>query len=392
MRILKLLERLRFEHLIIAAAAAILVVGGLLFGRRQPRPDERIEEAMAGQSNARTRSGTLALARLLRKYDVRVEAHDRRLDLLRASQGVLFSIGTREPFDDAELDGLEQWVRRGGTFVFAPADEWTPSEGRDTKSLTPDDALRRFDFTREKVDAVPHEATVELGPLGAGLSSYRMQVRGRWRLQNGKAVAHADVGRGVVIVFADATCFRNDALLEADHAAMLTHLALARADGRAVAFDEYHHGYHGGQDALAFIMGTPAGLALLHVILAGIVAVLATGRRLGPARTVHEERRRRPTEFLDAFARLCRASRASGVAVELALANVTDSLQRRFGATDAATIEREAARRGVDPRLAKHTLERARGATKGRPSPGELVRLLRDLERLRRGLLGSSAS
>jgi len=388
----KLLERLRFEHLIVVAAAALLVAGGLLFGRRSPRPDERVEEALAGQSTARTASGTLALARLLRDYDVRVETHDRRFELLRPGQGVLFCVGTREPFDDVELDGLEQWVRRGGTFVFAPADAWMPDEGREKKALTPDDALRRFDFTRTKVDAPPHETTVDLRALGARLGSYRMRVPGRWRLPNGEAVAHANVGRGAVVVFADAACFRNDALLEADHAAMLTHLAVARADGRAVAFDEYHHGYHGGQDALAFIMGTPAGVALLHVILAGIAAVLAGGRRLGPARVVHDERRRRPTEFLEAFARLCRASRASGMAVELALTNVTDALQRRFGAADPATIEREAARRGFDPRLARHTLERARGAARGRPSPGELVRLLRDLERVRRGLLGSSAS
>jgi hypothetical protein len=388
----KFLERLRFEHLIVVAAAALLVVGGLLFGRRSPRPNERLEEALAGQSTARTASGTLALARLLRKHGVRVETHDRRFELLRPGQGVLFSIGTREPFDGVELDGLEQWVRSGGTFVFAPADEWMPSEGREKEALTPEDALRRFGLTRAKVDAVPHEATVDLGTLGSGLSTYRMQVRGRWRLQDGKVIVLGAAGRGFVVVFADATCFRNDALLEADHAVMLTHLALAHAGSRAVAFDEYHHGYHGGQDALTFIMGTPAGLALLHVILAGIVAVLATGRRLGPARVVHDERRRRPTEFLEAFARLCRASRASGVAVELALTNVTDALHRRFGASDPATIEREAARRGFDGRLARHTLERARGATRGRPSPAELVRLLRDLERVRRGLLGSSAS
>jgi hypothetical protein len=136
-------------------------------------------------------------------------------------------------------------------------------------------------------------------------------------------------------------------------------------------------------------MDTPAGPMLIHVVVFAVLLLLATGRRLGPARAIYEERRRRPVEFIDAFARLCRASRSSGLGVELVLHHIVESLQRRFGAADGTTVAREASRRGLDPRPLLQTLERARALARGQPSSGDMVRCLRDLEQLRRALLAS---
>jgi len=204
--------------------------------------------------------------------------------------------------------------------------------------------------------------------------------------EHGWIVAGSRWGSGSAIMFCHSGAARNEALLTADHDALLVHLALVAAGGGKVGFDEYHHGYAEGQGPLAYVMDSAAGPAVVHVVLLLFLLVLATRRRLGPARIVREEERRRPLEFIEALARLCRASGNSGLAVRLVLADVLDSIQERFGGSDPQTLARVSARLGLDGRKVGETVEAARRASEGRPGAGELVRQVRELERIRMAL------
>jgi hypothetical protein len=149
-----------------------------------------------------------------------------------------------------------------------------------------------------------------------------------------------------------------------------------------VAFDEYHHGFTGGQELAGYVMSRPAGWVVWHG-LAALGLLVLVGLRLGPPREVHEERRRRPAEFIEAFARLCRAAGARGLALWLVISDTREAFQRRYGAFDRATIEREAGRKGRDGGRLATALEAAQRATKGAMSAGELIRHERAMDELR---------
>ncbi len=388
------MAKLRFEHYVIVASFAALLAGSLLFGQRQA-PSKEEEETRGGQSRAPTRSGALALWRVLRQHGVQIVRYERRVDLLHPSTRVLLSVASPVGFDADEAAGLERWIRGGGTFL------WLPRTTLDNDGVLL--AAARLEYVPHEGEPEERSFSIDASPVDPALGrAYSVVLSRRARLRSPKGgpvglggddrgwvAACARLGRGRLIVFADPRPARNDAILHGDHAALLTHLVLACADGGPVAFDDYHHGYAEGQTPVAYLLDTPAGGAILNLAVLAALVLLGAGRRLGPARTVHEERRRRPAEFIEAYARLCRASRATGPAIALVLGHVLDSLQRRFGATDDAVIGREAARRGLDAKKALQSLEAAKAASRGRPAPAEMVRSLRDLETLRRALLAS---
>ncbi|MBI4565544.1 MAG: DUF4350 domain-containing protein [Planctomycetes bacterium] len=387
---MKALKPVRFEHVVVLAAVAALVAGGLLFGERPSKPDERQEDRQQGQSRAVTRSGTRALATLLERFGGKVVRHERRLDLIAPDVRVCFVLAASVEPDAQEMDAVWRWMEEGGTLIFAP---------RSPESWG--DPLSRLGLAWEPRGYTGSAAAVEVDVSALGLAdTYRVKAIPGPRLRSapgapvaaralaedggGWIVAYARVGRGEAVVFADLHAARNDALLEEDHSALLAHAALARAEGGRIAFDEYHHGYVEGQSPLAYLMDTPAGGVLIHLVVLGLLVLYGAGRRLGPPRPVLEERRRRPQEFIEAFARLSRAARASSMAVELVLNDVMDSIHKRFGTRDPAMLGRRAARAGLDPEGVRRTLERAQRAGHERVEPADMVSIMKELEALRR--------
>ncbi len=137
-------------------------------------------------------------------------------------------------------------------------------------------------------------------------------------------------GGGRVLVIADASYLTNETLRETQAGEVLLPLLLAERPTRLVV-DEYDHGF-GTHPSLfgatwAWVRRTPAGWAMLHLSLAGLVGLVVIGIRFGPALSVIERRRRSSLEHLDALAVGLERATASETAVEL----IAGGLQRRLG-------------------------------------------------------------
>ena len=144
-------------------------------------------------------------------------------------------------------------------------------------------------------------------PEIAGLDSVRTAGEGSWSepgsttpiLGDGLRLLAtvATLGRGRVVVLADASPLQNRLLATADNAGF----GLAAAgDGRGVVFAEGAHGY-GKASGLGAVPGRWQA-ALVGLTLAALLGVVAAGRRLGPpevaARPLPPARR----EYVDAVA------------------------------------------------------------------------------------------
>jgi Domain of unknown function (DUF4350) len=105
---------------------------------------------------------------------------------------------------------------------------------------------------------------------------YRAPLRGT---STGSVLLERDVGRGRVELLADASPLQNRLLASADNAQLAINLAGGQA--RPVVFVESVHGF-GDSRGFAALPGRWQ-LALALLALAGLLWVIARGRRLGPA-------------------------------------------------------------------------------------------------------------
>jgi hypothetical protein len=199
----------------------------------------------------------------------------------------------------------------------------------------------------------------------------------------GWIVSQAVAGRGRMIVVADASIVSNEHIGEGENAvAVVRGLLLPAARGGRVVFDEYHYGFAGAQSLFGYLMSTPAAYVAWHALAACFLIILLT-RRLGPARVVNEEQRRRPKEFIEAFARLCRMQGSRGLALSLLVADARELFRKKFGATEREVILREAERRGRDGTRMADALERATKAAGRSISAEQLLRFTVELDELR---------
>ncbi|MGI8596784.1 MAG: DUF4350 domain-containing protein [Thermoleophilaceae bacterium] len=169
------------------------------------------------------------------------------------------------------------------------------------------------------------------GAFGAGGDA--LPVLGR----PGRAVmAVAAVGRGRVVLMADASPLQNRHLARADNAAL--GLALAGGRNRPVAFLESAHGF--GEATGIEAIPLSWRLAIGGLALAGLLFMVARGRRLGPAeervRALPPPRSAYVSAIAGAIARTKR--RDEGVAPVRAAAR--SSLERRTGVPRDASEER----------------------------------------------------
>lgn len=312
----------RNEYIVLAGSAVVLLVGLALI--LQPSggthdPGER----MQGSTYYTSPLGWKAAYRVLSRVGVRVGRLERDLALLPSDARVLILAGLKEDPSAQDLARLETWVTDGGTLIWLPR--------RENQVPVGDATLARFGWRLETADAsdpIPIVAT--LRPLGGGDATYRLEVRDSWRLvrqtpgiygtfAGPSAMPNACVeplGDGRFIAIADPTLFTNSRIECADHALFLAHLlSQAAGDGRAY-FDELHHGFAGKSGFWSLLWESPARWALLQGAVLLLLLALVAGRRLGPPYPrLDPGRRRRPIEFIEAFASLCQRRGARRLAL-----------------------------------------------------------------------------
>ncbi len=156
-----------------------------------------------------------------------------------------------------------------------------------------------------------------------------------------------------VTLVADDEIFANRGLRVSAAAPFVLRLVAGRYD--RLVLDEYDHGFgpSGRLDhaVMAWIRRTPWGWALVQLAGVGLVALLASGVRFGPARRVIVRRRRSPLEHVRALAAALAAARGHEVAVRLLVRGLQRRLARGGPAAGTERLEPAAWLAAVAPRL-----------------------------------------
>ena len=179
--------------------------------------------------------------------------------------------------------------------------------------------------------SVDRGITLALGPGRVALAS----AGGR------PIVALAPDGVGALIVVGTVGPFLARALGDAENGRFALALASAAlATGRAVAFDEYHHGYHPTSDVLLLLEMTWPGRALVFVLVALFLYLVLTGRHLGPPLPLEPRPARSSLDYVRGFAGLIRRSGHGEIARRRIRRDLQTGLARELGLDPATPFER----------------------------------------------------
>jgi hypothetical protein len=280
--------------------------------------------------------------------------------------GVLFMIGASEQFSPLDAAAVRRFVTAGGTAVLAT--DLGVFEGAllDAFDVHMASALGPGEYPvggiafadpPAHVIALDRGITLSFGPGRVPLA----------KTTDGRAfVALAREGSGSLIVVGSVAPFLTSGLGEADNGRFALALAApAIARGRAVAFDEYHHGVHPTTDVLVLLTRTWPGRALVFVGVVLFLYLVATSRRLGPAIPLDPRPPRSSLEYIRGFAGLVRRSGHGEIARRRLRRELRTALARELGVdpetpvgeivAEIATTDRERAARvgALDEALAR---------------------------------------
>lgn len=135
---------------------------------------------------------------------------------------------------------------------------------------------------------------------------------------------------GSVVLVSDGTLFANRIMRDTGAGEFALGLVVGRQ--LRVIIDEYHHGFGPGGGMVAAVRSwsgrSPWGWMLWQLLAVGVLALLASAIRFGPARRVIERRRRSPLEHVRALATALAAARGHEVAVGLLVRGLRRRLAR----------------------------------------------------------------
>jgi hypothetical protein len=385
--------RIRTEHLLLLGSVVATFAATLLFAQRPRSLGHDPKNEKQGSSRYSSPLGGKAFYTLLEALGHAPFRHDRALGLLPESSRELVMLGLGKAPSDPEVEELRDWVTRGGTLV------WCRRRG---SNLDADDPILKV-FGLRLVgfeDDANVELPASLGPLDRRETrSYTISASRGPRLEaaggtrgaealagddEGWVAAIVPRGEGRLLALSDPGLVANGSISRADNAEFMVRMADIAARGGPIAFDEFHHGFTEGQSAFAILWGSSLRAVLLLGVAAVFCGVFAAGRRLGPAVDVHEERRRRPAEFIEAFAGLCRKRKAGPQALSMVLSEFRLYLQQAHGAATPEAIGRVSARAGLDPQAVAATIERATRLSKAATADdAAFVSCCRQLETVR---------
>jgi hypothetical protein len=302
----------------LVAAFAVLAVLGEVFGAGPQGP--------ASSTYATSSPGLAAAAELLQRNAHRVTPL--RRPLASAAVDPRATLLVLDPDALLRADGrrLLAFVRSGGRLVLGGVtpSSWLPAVMPNAPAWT---------------DVAPRSYTAA-GPLAALGGPVITAGAGAWTESGGLQVAigapggglpalalYQRLGRGELFLLADASPLQNRLLARGADAQLALFLA---GPGRPVFAAESVHGY-GVSRGLGAVPGrwwlTLGGLAA-----AGLVWVLARGRRLGPPDVAPQRPAPARREYVEAMALLLRRSKREAEVAELLRARARHELRRR-GAT-----------------------------------------------------------
>lgn len=274
-------------------------------------------------------------------------------------QGPLAVLAPSMEPSDGELHALAQWVRGGGTLIYAAragAGFRNGEDALDTLGLQLKAVVRDTLVMATEARRVGAVATAETHRLTEGVGTVAGFRRGF--APGSPALAKATVlatsggtpvvidyrlGKGRVIAWSDALPLVNTRLKNSRAAILFVRTAADAAGGKPVWFDEYHHGFQTGdgvmKSTLRWLVSERWGHAALQVTVALLGLLLLFGRRFGAPLPPPPLRRRSPLEHVEALAGAYQQAGAKDTARRLLLAGLARRLGRRTAPTPQAEGE-----------------------------------------------------
>jgi len=300
--------------------------------------------------------------------------------------GLLFMLAPSELVTTRDIDALRAYLEAGGTVVFAS--DQAPIERALTSRLLADFDVRvagRLDPGTYGVagillsDPPVHRIAIDRGTqLTFG--------GGRIPLSTGTTpsfIAFAREGRGTLVALGSVGPFLTRTLGDADNGRFALALASdAISRGRAVAFDEYHHGFHPSADVFILLERTSIGRALVFALVCVFVFLLLSGRRLGPPVPLEVRPGRSSLEYVRGFAGLVRRSGRGEIARRRLRRDLRTGLGRRLGLDPDTPFERIAGVLAVTDRAGASRATAIDAALGGPLRDSELIRTVRDIDEL----------
>ncbi|HKU62838.1 MAG TPA: DUF4350 domain-containing protein [Gemmatimonadales bacterium] len=345
--------RPRVELGLAAGILAVLAVGVAMLGSRRARTtdtDTRRSTYLAGPS------GASAWAEALGRLGVRVERYRRPTLSLRAIDrtGVFAVIGPDHPLDAREgaylaaLPGDLLLAGDGADRAMACLGYRVDTRWADPAALKAPPGAEQRPMPRARAELVRHLATT-IVDSSEGDEGHRTtcsippaaRVDTLLRTVNDRAVALrvAYAGGRTVTLVADDGLFRNRTLRRTAAGPIMLGLVTPRY--RRVVVDEFHQGFSTSGTSLAgatlaWSTRSPWGWIVWQLVAVGVIALVASGIRFGPARQVILRRRRSPLEHVRALATALAASRGHETAVRLMAQGLRRRLSRagRVGPAD----------------------------------------------------------
>lgn len=348
--------RSRRELWVLLGVVLVILALAVLTGRGQrggsafdPRPSTYV----SGPFGAR------ALIETLRELKLPVQRRMEPFADAGALRGPLAVLAPSMDPSEGEVHALAQWVRRGGTLIYASRASGGLRGGEialDSLGLSLVPVARDTLVMALDLRGVGAVATTEAGRLTEGVGTvegFRRGFGAGSRALKGATVLASTggtpvvvdfrMGKGRVIAWSDALPLVNGRLKTSRAALLFARTAADAAHGRAVWFDEYHHGFETGSGVvsgtLRFLLSERWGHAALQVTVALLGLLLLFGRRFGAPKAPPPVRRRSPLEHVEALAGAYQQAGARDTARRLLLAGMARRLGRRAAHTPAAEHE-----------------------------------------------------
>lgn len=273
------------------------------------------------------------------------------------SSGVLFVFSPLAAVSKPQAGELAQWVRDGGTLVYA--DTRVETSVRDAFGV---DAAPEYVGLRPNSDGTAREAPILVtAPVLDGVDQLRSapQVAAVYtpdlnqvpvlRLDDRERVVGILVrlGRGRAFFLGDPLPVCNGFLGKADNGRFAADVLAMAPPGAPVRFDEFHHRLSSASASVNDWVTTPWGAALGWALVVVFLGFFLRARPFGPRVAIVSTRERSSAEHATAVGALLRRARAR----ELTLKMLSDAARR-------ALAERTGLGRGVAPERLAAVLER----------------------------------
>lgn len=342
-------------------------------------------------SHSTEADGTRALALWLEALGYPVRRAEGVSFGLGRKDRLLFVLGPQLVFSSGEVEMVDDWVKSGGTLIWATAKRWDPGPLLEHFGL-------EIGFFDERVEGAEPAQPLLLDPpwdqIEVRTERYLVTARDDavvLAMAEGQPVLLSfEHGAGRVFVTTALYLFTNKGLSDADNARLIHNVVALVGDGAQVVFDEFHHGYQEARTLTTWLKVTAQGRSLIYASAIIFAYLVTGGRRFGrplplPGSTAH----RAPVEHIRAMANLFRR----GGKRAAILHHYHDRLKRELAhpyhldptLNDADFVAQlSLARPDLDSdalsRLLRDATRREAGQGQGRVSESELIRLAKEVD------------